>query len=532
MAYANSGRGGKPGRSARRGALLMAPVVGMLLLGQTTPSCEERKLILPNAGYLVVNDATASVTVFVTLVTKPSFLMARDTATGQWRIVEGSLSNEINYAYQGPLPAWAWDCADPNECVAVVQVRDRNGPIVSPRRYGEVTVCTKDYEYDPSDGRVPCGERVVQGHAESVLVKRYDSTYIPDDVAPFSDIVLDSHARLIASSVTPNGALLREGAGDPWNPSTTPAPPRKYSEYAVGKSSRYIRFGIDPDALSSENLHRVVDTGACGVFIPWEWANRSKVAAVDDAIGGFTNDLGLAELILEEMRESLDAAAGRTVLYDVQQWMDVFTDLYPREEPEFHYIEVREKGPRVCLKSYWDVSGRLGTQPNAPYRIDQAFAAFFVEILQIGDCTKQRDAMVQFCGSFSLAENGEPTFTIDDDFTRVEVQPYSARPACNNRFIPRLKVLLATAINELAAKSISDNLNDANIGEIFDIQRIEMMPSGIRLVTANHREEASDLDFCWQDIADDDLENPFIVTPRPSIDIEPSVTGITRDLLP
>ncbi len=202
-----------PGRSHGRGALLMAPVFGLLLLGQATPSCEERKLLVPEAGYLVVGDTTASVTVFVTLVTKPSFLMARDTATGQWRIVDGSFRNEINYAYQGPLPAWAWDCADPTECVAVVQVRDRNGTIASPRRYGEITVCTKDYEYDPSDGRVPCGERVVQGHAESVFVKRYDSTYIPDDIAPFSDIVLDSHARLIASSVvTTRPGLTLENA--------------------------------------------------------------------------------------------------------------------------------------------------------------------------------------------------------------------------------------------------------------------------------------------------------------------------------
>jgi hypothetical protein len=71
----------------------------------------------------------------------------------------------------------------------------------------------------------------------------------------------------------------------------------------------------------------------------------------------------------------------------------------------------------------------------------------------------------------------------------VQFEPYWARPACNNQFIPQLKEALPELLPPIVEISIADGLQALVDGfsDLLgaDIRRFEMTPTGVYLVIAD-----------------------------------------------
>lgn len=366
--------------------------------------------------------------------------------------------DQTRFLFLDRLPFSAWEC-ESRGCATRLRVTTENGGIIyHGERVGQdMHVCTADYVQ--TVGRVHCRDRRV----DSDVLDRQRTTFVGD--LPDATWDADYFSRLTS------GWHSWEQSNDPWHP----------AEDGTGGEWTEAPWAGNPHVQSLRNAHSV-DLGACSIFIPWKWEDRDP--RLDPMIGPMLGDRGLAELTLDELDAARAESSNTTETQDVAWFFDVFTNLWPRDNPsEFHY-HVSTTGKRqACLRSYFATNTKLRARPSGWNIITEGIVGGLAQLFSIGDC-KTHPMSVQFCGELGVSE-GAPTFTLDESSIVVEMEPYPRlKPSCNNNFVPLVKEGLADGVRKLTDSVITEQLATLTADLPFDIRRIELAPSGAYLVVA------------------------------------------------
>lgn len=493
-----------------RGPSIIAWLLPVLPLLMGAEADCERALTRPTAGYLVVADADSPITIAGKKLTPPVRLQVRG-ANGKWH--EFYTTEFVTLTYRGLAPYLAWHAGNKG-MATTMRVVDAAGILPAPNRsYGEFHVCTSDYEQ--RIGRMHCGERSLEGSDGVTLIgDRYETTRFATETHEDASWIWqgDGFSRLV------KGHHTWAQSNDPWHPPPT-------SDTAGPWLSVPWTGPIDIGALGDDDVTFNVDLGACSIFVPWEWKDRDP--KWDFILGPMLQDRGIAEIMLDEMKPSIEAAARQEKVEDVRLWVDTWAGIYPRTDvsPEFHF-HVSEVGERqACIRTYWHANSSLETRPDAEHFwgvAAQAFLAGWIELFGIGDC-KTRPLSVRFCGELG-AMDGRPTFTLDDTSAHVEMEPYCCRPKCNNAFIPKLKEGLETSVLALTSETITEQLERLTDSLPWDIRRIEATPKGVYIVTAESEHDPQYGGVCRADLGTEDATE----VERPAVSFVAIGRGVTE----
>lgn len=505
-----------------------------------------RELSHPKDGYILVESIDSPVRIQTKDLEGEGWIDSF-TALGQWERIFTSAGG--SFTFNRVLPADVWHCDSafgPESCVALLRAGDEQGYLsVSGRFQGKIHVCTKAYVQ--THGRRHCGDRAfvkTEGGSfdETVQVGLSYSSSQASDVSDFPEPDAsyawhgDQASRLMSGQHEWRSV-------NSWHPPSTADIAGEWSELPW---LPWFEGPLFAPPISPHETQISVDIGACSIFLPWEWEQRIRDSAWTSILAAQTapvNDRGeivanadgsigrgLAELMLDGMIEAFPHQSRETYSVDAMLWMDSLTGIYDRPDvsPEFHFHVSDEGARQVCLKSYWNVSNDIQTRPDAPYRIDQAIAAGFLSLLQIGNCPTHPMSM-RYCGEVRVRA-GKGELLLDESATHIAVEPYPfIRPVCNNSFIPALKSNLAAAIEDTAAANLSDGIAQLVDG-LSDtlgvrVRRLELTPSGLYVVTATSVDDPQyGIGNCLPDI-----EHPDVTaTLQGPVTTEQTARGIIR----
>lgn len=488
--------------------VVLLPLLPLLMGAET--HCE-RALTSPTNGYLVIDDIDSPITIAGKKLTPPVRIEVRG-ANGFW--YDFHTTEFFTLTYNGPVPLFTWH-AGRSGFATTMRVVDAAGIVPASRRsYGEFNICTSDYEQ--KIGRVHCGERSLEASdgATTLVGHRYRTTAFATE--PDDDVSWTWHGDGFSRLVKGHHSWAQ--SNDPWHPPPT-------TDTAGTWLSEPWTEPIDIGFVGEDETVFNMDLGACSIFLPWEWKDRDP--RWDAILGPLFQNRGIAEIMLDEMKPSIEAAARQERVEDVKLWVDTWAGIYPRTDvgPEFHF-HVNEAAERqVCIRTYWRANSSPETRPDADYAwgvIGQAFLAGWIELFGIGDC-KTHPLSVRFCGELG-AKDGKPTFALDEASAHVEMEPYSFRPKCNKQFIPKLKEGLKISVLALTSEAITQQLEGLTEDLPWQIRRIETTPKGIYIVTAESDHDPQYGGSCRPDLGTYDATE----VERPAVSFEPSSRGITE----
>jgi hypothetical protein len=471
-------------------------VVVAVLLGFT--SCKRREIVTPKYGSVRVLTENHPVRIQTKDAAGATFITAYNFATNSDDAIYINPEGDVNF--NDVIPEEYWKCSPTgwgkkpfsniarNGCVASLQLLDDQGAFSTGRRENRLYVCTEDY-WQVSD-RKHCDLRSMEiGNFAGLDPNGYLSATIewenygprmtrsqPIDAHDYIKNWQGDHAQRLFT-----GFHMWEHSNNAWDAALPNDVSGSWQEFAWSPSTLQDSTFVSGDMMS-------VDIGVCSEFLPWKWEDRDLNSALTPVLGGFTGNLGIAEAILEGMKENPIRASQFTE--DAKRWMDTLQEVWQRPlSSEFHFRMNEGGKPQMCFVQYVAANNRLKTKPNNWYRWDQAFAAFWLEILAIGDCPTH-NARVQYCGGINYYGPGSTaTFKVDERTAKAYMEPYGLfRPACRKQFQPRFENEFPVAITEPAAEALTENLGLLLGGlPVFiggDIRRIEVTPKGMYLVTA------------------------------------------------
>ena len=476
-------------------------VAAIALAGFT--SCEHREIVTPKAGSTRVFSIDHPVTIRTNDAKGAVTITARNFETGERTMIY--FNPEGDAEFNDVIPPEYWKCADtgwgqpPSSnitrggCVASLQVSDDQGPFYTTRTNNKLYVCTENY-YQVGDRR-HCDPR-------SIDLGKYPP-FVPGE--PISTVLewRDYNFRMKYSHPTPRHDYVRNWEGDhaqllfsgfhEWrntNNSWDPAFPHdrsgSWQEFAYSTTKLKNPTFVSGDMYS-------VDIGVCSEFIPWKWEDRDPNGGLNDLVGGFTNNLGIGEVIVNGMADN----PIRESIYteDAKLWTDTLTELWQRpDSAEFHFRVSDGNERQMCFVQYVAANNRLQSRPDAWFRFDQAFLALFLELFRIGDCPTH-NARIQYCGGIQYdADTQTAEFVVDPSTAIAYMEPYGLfRPACRKQFHSRFVNEFPGRIAEPAGQALTDSLAllmtslPAVMGA--DIRRIETTPRGMYLVLAESEED-------------------------------------------
>jgi hypothetical protein len=274
-----------------------------------------------------------------------------------------------------------------------------------------------------------------------------------------------------------------------------------------------------------------VDIGASRVFVPWRGEHYIEGSAAGALISNALGGLGLAEILIERLRENPIAESIYT--QDAIRWLNVLTGIWERTDvsPEFHFRVTDDGERQICLVQYVAANNRINARPDSWWRFDQGFAALFIQWFGLGDC-KTHNARIQYCGSLDL-DDGVPQYSIDPSSVVATMEPYpKIRPLCRKRFKPEFESSIPDMLIEPAQAAITDGLA-LLIGSFegllgAEVRRVETTPTGVYLVLA---ETVLDPQYGIGDSTAELEKSATSFATQPAVTL-PSVpaTGITRPI--
>jgi hypothetical protein len=427
-----------------------------------------------------------------------------------WKIA-GQVDH-ANFVFFDRLPFSAWECKGIG-CATRLRVMTENGTVIyhSKRIGQDMHVCTADYVQ--TVGRIHCGER----RAAASELDRQKTTFIGD--------LADGAWEADYFSRLTGGWHSWAQSNDPWQP----------PEDGIGAEWSEEPWNGIPLTRTMRNAHNI-DLGACSVFVPWKWEDRDP--RLDPILGPRLGDRGLAEFALDAFDAARAESESSAEIQDVTWFFDAFINLWPRDIPsEFHYRATGTGTRQVCLRSYFSTNTELRARPGGWNIITEGIVGGLSELFGIGDC-KTHPVSVRFCGELG-ASSGAPRFTLDESSIVVDMEPYPwIKPSCNNNFVPLVKEGLADGVRKLTDTAITEQLTGLTAGLPFEIQRIELSPSGVYLVVAQSQEDSRYLAMkltgaalagdagllCRPELGD----SGFAHVERPPADFAVAKRGITR----
>jgi hypothetical protein len=449
-----------------------------------------RDLLEPAEGYLIVPNVLSPVRIRTAGLEGVGWIKALEPQAG-WTTIFSEPAGAFTYDQTLPPAVWHCDPANGSEgCVAVLQAGDERGELATGNVQSRIYVCTANYVQKV--GRKHCRPRTIEvkrglnAPYEEEELLRARSTFV--GAGDYAKWHADLSSRLFAGSHT-----FETSTGNPWEPPNPGDVSGSWREWPWGSFSD----GLDPMGADIYN----VDIGTTSVFIPWKWEDRHAAGAMTVLIGLNTGKdangellynedgsvgLGLGELLVDAMRDNTEPMSRYS--QDVKRWWNALTNISPRTDksPEFHF-RVQSGERQMCLVQYMRANNKINGKPDAWYRLDQAFASLFLQWFGIGDCPTH-SLKVRYCGVPSL-RYGDAGFQIDPSSIDVQFEPYSARPACNNQFIPQLQEALPEILMPMVEISIGEGLQTLvdSFSDLLgaDIRRLEITPTGAYLIVAD-----------------------------------------------
>ncbi|MGD8607398.1 MAG: hypothetical protein PVH21_08915 [Myxococcales bacterium] len=501
----------------------MHRVAFALALGLLVGGC--RELTSPKTGYIKVANIATPIVIAVKEAEGPGYVDALKP-DGQWERVYQA-STEGSFLFGSPLPAKVWHCNESlDDCVAVLKVGDSKGVFGTPHD-GRIYVCTDGYKQ--TMGRKHCGERALQ-----IVLGTGQDVELPHATSKFFQDVNGESTPAYLWKGDPTSRIFY---GDQWFPEMdthSPPPDDRYTR----PTSNWIEVAYSPDEeliVGGTPVLASIDTGACSIFVPWEWKNRIQDPLWTPIIGTKTGNRGFAEILLDGMIENWQPT--ENIMRDAFLYMDAITNVWMRDDasPEFH-VRVSnnvngndfESKTQMCLKIYLNANNQISEGIDGWYRWDQGILSALTSIFNIGDC-KTHPASVFYCGTIETDTQGKPYFNIAKD-VHVNIQDYSVfKPACNNQFIPQFKSGIQEGIRTEGAQNLTDGIRDFTtaLGKLgINPRRFELTPTGIYIVTAySALDPQYGIGQCLPDIEHHPDETPYV---QPSITQSYPATGVTR----
>jgi len=513
--------------SRRKLSSLALVLLALPIMGQ-----ECAPLVSPSSHFVIVEDLSDPVAISAVNL-EGAGLLEMYSVRGEWEAIFREPTGD--FWFEAALPLDAWHCELEGEqslgCVAKLRVSHDEGPAGHNAVFGTgiIHVCSEDYVQ--TKGRKHCGHRELErliGNGTSIALPASRSAAAEASTEAVGTGVFrwdaDPWSRLIWGIHT----FLHEGADHPVNEPLASENAGIYYEYAWSPhDDTVVPFG-EPAFAPLHAYH--LDTGACSIFIPWEWKDRLRGALYTAALGAALENRGLAERFIDEMMETTQPRHQTEV--NALLWIDATIGIDPLEgaSPEFHFRLDDDGVPQMCFKQYFTASSGISAAPDSWYRFDQAIGAFFTEILPfVGQCGFKRVSF-RYCGTPKVL-GGAGSFEIDPSSVRIAHEGYPrAKVLCNKQFVPKFiegsKPSFAPGGDGAAAINAGIATLVERLGQTLgvEVRRIEMTPRGLYLITATTTFDPQyGIGDCGADIGYEPIGES-----RPSVATEIKARGVHR----